>query len=171
MKVVRHFTGSSWEPKVGYCRAVRAGDLVFVSGTAPVAEGGGIASPGDPYRQARRCLEIVAGALREVGADVSHVVRTRMFVADASRWEEIGRAHAEVFGAFPPATAMIEVKGFVDPTILVEIEADAVVATSARPRATRTTGARKRPASATRSRASRKPSSRRERGTPRRRGR
>jgi isochorismate pyruvate lyase len=127
MKVVRHFTGSTWEPKVGYCRAIRAGNLVFVSGTAPVAEGGGIAAPGDPYGQARRCLEIVSAALRAVGADVADVVRTRMFVADASRWEEIGRAHAEVFGAFPPATAMIEVKGFVDPAMLVEIEADAVV--------------------------------------------
>jgi isochorismate pyruvate lyase len=145
MKVVRHFTGSPWEPKVGYCRAVRAGDLVFVSGTVAAAEGGGIAAPGDPYGQARRCLEIIRAALREVGADAADVVRTRMFVADASRWEEIGRAHAEAFGEFPPATAMIEVKGFVDPAILVEIEADAVVTRArrarARPRPERTRGA------------------------------
>jgi len=122
----RHFTGSPWEPKVGYCRALRVGDLVYVSGTAASAPGGGIAAPGDPYGQARRCLEIIADALKALGADVSHVVRTRMFVADASRWEEYGRAHGEVFRDHPPAMAMLEVK-FVDPAMLVEIEADAVV--------------------------------------------
>jgi enamine deaminase RidA (YjgF/YER057c/UK114 family) len=132
MATRRVFSGSAWEPEVGYCRAVRAGDLVFVSGTAPAAPGGGIAAKGDPYGQTRRCIEIVAGALRELGADLSDVVRTRMYVTDASRWKEYGRAHREAFGAHPPATAMIEVKGFVDPEMLVEIEVDAVVPRSRR---------------------------------------
>ncbi|HUL60436.1 MAG TPA: RidA family protein [Anaeromyxobacteraceae bacterium] len=136
-KTLRHFTGSTWEPKVGYCRALRTGNLVYVSGTAASAPGGGIAAPGDPYGQAKRCLEIIAEALKAVGADVSHVVRTRMFVADASRWEEFGRAHGEVFSAHPPAMAMLEVK-FVDPAMLVEIEADAVVPETRRRPARRT---------------------------------
>jgi len=127
MPVERHFSGAPWEHAVGYCRAVRAGDLVFVSGTAPVAAEGGVAAPGDPYGQARRCIEIVAEALSALGAGLADVVRTRMYVTDASRWAEYGRAHREAFGAHPPATAMIEVKGLVDPAMLVEIEADAVV--------------------------------------------
>lgn len=125
-RVLRHFTGSPWEPKVGYCRAVRAGNLIFVSGTAPAAKGGGIEAPGDPYRQARRCFEIALEALRALGAGPEHVVRTRMYVSDASRWEEFGRAHAEAFGAHPPAATMIEVKGFVDPAMMIEVEVDAV---------------------------------------------
>jgi isochorismate pyruvate lyase len=137
MEVKRHFTGSTWEPRVGYCRAIRAGNLVYVSGTAAVAPGGGIASPGDPYAQTRRCLEIVIDALAAVGADPSHVVRTRLYVSDGSRWQEYGRAHAEAFGAHPPAMAMIEVKGFVDPLMMVEVEVDAVVPeTAARARRT-----------------------------------
>jgi isochorismate pyruvate lyase len=135
MEVKRHFTGSPWEPRVGYCRALRAGNLVYVSGTAPVARGGGIESPGDPYAQTRRCLEIVADALRALGSDPSQVVRTRLYVSDGARWEEFGRAHAEVFGAHPPATAMIEVKGFVDPQMMVEVEVDAVVPPARRSRA------------------------------------
>ena len=134
MKVQRHFTGSPWEPKVGYCRAVRAGNLVLVSGTAPVARGGGIEAHGDPYRQARRCLEIAIEALRALGAGPEHVVRTRMFVSDASRWEEFGRAHAEAFGAFPPAATLVEVKGFVDPAMMIEVEVDAVAPARPRPR-------------------------------------
>jgi len=126
MKLQRHFTGSPWEPKVGYCRAVRAGNLVFVSGTAPVAKGGGVEAPGDPYRQARRCFEIALEALGALGAGPEDVVRTRMYVCDASRWEEFGRAHAEAFGANPPAATMIEVKGFVDPAMMIEVEVDAV---------------------------------------------
>ena len=137
MKIQRHFTGSAWEPKVGYCRAVRAGSLVFVSGTAPVARGGGIESPGDPYAQARRCFEIVKDALAALGAEPAHVVRTRMYVSDASRWEEYGRAHAEAFGASPPAATMIEVKGFVDRDMTIEVEADAVVLEAPRRRSPR----------------------------------
>ncbi len=126
MKLQRHFTASPWEPKVGYCRAVRAGNLVFVSGSAPVAKSGGVEAPGNPYRQARRCFEIALEAMQALGAGPEHVVRTRMYVSDASRWEEFGRAHAEVFGANPPASTMIEVKGFVDPAIMIEVEVDAV---------------------------------------------
>jgi enamine deaminase RidA (YjgF/YER057c/UK114 family) len=146
MKVQRHFTGSPWEPKVGYCRAVRAGDLVFVSGTAPVAKGGGVEAPGDPYRQARRCFEIAVEALRALGAGPEHAVRTRMYVSDASRWEEFGRAHAEAFGAHPPAATMIAVKGFVDPAMMIEVEVDAVAPAAPRPRRrpARPVGARRR---------------------------
>jgi enamine deaminase RidA (YjgF/YER057c/UK114 family) len=109
----RAFSGAAWEPRVGYCRAVRAGQHISVSGTAPVAEGGGVFAPGDAYAQAKRCLEII-------------VVRTRMFVTDISRWQEYGRAHGEVFAAHPPATSMLEVKALIDPAMLIEIEADAV---------------------------------------------
>ena len=115
---------------MGYCRAVRAGDHVYVSGTAPVAtaaEGGGVHAPGDAYAQARRCLEIALRALAELGAGPADVVRTRMFVTDIRRWAEFGRAHAEVFGAHPPATSMVEVRALIDPEMLVEIELDAVV--------------------------------------------
>ncbi len=132
MKVQRHFTGSPWEPKVGYCRALRAGDLVYVSGTAPVAEGGGVHAPGDAFGQARRCFEIVEKALRELGAGLGDVVRTRMYVTDASRWEEYGRAHAEFFGKSPPVTALVEVKALIDPQMLIEVEVDAVVQRPAR---------------------------------------
>jgi isochorismate pyruvate lyase len=124
---IRHFTGSTWEPLVGYCRAVRQGPFVWVAGTGPSAPGGGLVAPGEPYPQTVRCLEIVKGALAAVGAGVEHVVRTRMFVSDGSRWAEYGKAHAEVFGKYPPASTMVEVKGFVDPGMTVEIEVDAYV--------------------------------------------
>jgi enamine deaminase RidA (YjgF/YER057c/UK114 family) len=122
----RVFSGAPWEGRVGYCRALRAGELIFVTGTAPVAEGGGVHSPGDAYAQTRRCLEIIDRALRGLGADLSAVVRTRLFVTDIARWEEYGRAHREVFGEHPPATSMVEVRSLIDPAMLVEIEADAV---------------------------------------------
>jgi enamine deaminase RidA (YjgF/YER057c/UK114 family) len=111
---------------VGYSRAVRVGDRVFVSGTASVAEDGSIAFPGDAYRQARRCLEIIQRALSDAGAGIEHVVRTRLFIRDAGLWADVGRAHAEFFHAVLPATTMV-VTGFIDDTMLVEIEAEAVV--------------------------------------------
>jgi isochorismate pyruvate lyase len=120
-------TGSDWEPIVGYSRAVRVGNQVFVAGTAPVAEGGGTHAPGDAYAQAKRCLEIILKALDDAGASAKNVVRTRMFVTDISRWQEYGRAHGEVFGDIRPATSMVEVKGLIEPDMLIEIEADAVV--------------------------------------------
>jgi enamine deaminase RidA (YjgF/YER057c/UK114 family) len=123
----RVHTGAPWEAQVGYCRAVRAGQQIFISGTAPVAAGGGTHAPGDAYEQARRCLEIIVQALHELGAEPRHVVRTRMFVTDVARWAEYGRAHAELFAAHPPATSMVEVKALIAPDMLIEIEADAVV--------------------------------------------
>ncbi len=123
----RTFTGAPWEIQVGYCRAIRAGNRVAVSGTAPVAEDGGVHAPGDPYAQARRCLEILVGALGNLGAGPEHVVRTRMFVTDISRWAEYGRAHAEVFGNHPPATTMVEVRALIHPDMMIEIEADALL--------------------------------------------
>lgn len=123
----RAFSGAPWEEKVGYCRVLRAGDRIFVTGTAAVAEDGGVHAPGDAYAQAARCFEIIAATLRDVGADLSHVTRTRMFVTDIGRWEEYGRAHAEAFGDHPPTTTMVEVRRLIDPDMLIEIEADGVV--------------------------------------------
>ena len=125
-EIRRAFSGAPWESRVGYCRALRAGDHVYVTGTAPVAEAGGVHAPGDAYAQARRCFEIIERALREVGAELADVVRTRMFVTDISRWEEFGRAHREFFGGHPPATTMVEVRALIAPEMLIEIEADAV---------------------------------------------
>src|SRR5207237_7158154 len=101
---------------------------IWVTGTAPVGEGGGVHAPGDAYRQAQRCLQIIENALRELGADLSNVVRTRLFVTDITRWAEFGRAHREAFAAHPPATSMIEIKALIDPAMLIEIEADAFIA-------------------------------------------
>jgi len=127
MSFQRVFSGAPWEARVGYCRALRAGDRIFVTGTAPVAEDGGCHAPGDAYAQATRCFEIMAEALAGLGADLSHVTRTRMFVTDIERWEEYGRAHAETFRDHPPATTLVEVSRLIDPEMLIEIEADAVV--------------------------------------------
>jgi isochorismate pyruvate lyase len=126
MTFQRAFSKAPWESEIGYCRAVRAGEHIYVTGTAPVAEGGGAFAPGDGYAQARRCLEIIQRALSELGADLSHVVRTRMFVTDIKRWAEYGRAHRESFAAHPPATTMVEVRALIHPDMLIEIEVDAV---------------------------------------------
>jgi isochorismate pyruvate lyase len=125
MEFRRTYSGAPWESIVGYCRALRAGAQIYVTGTAPVADEGGVFAPGDAYAQAKRCFEIIERALRDLDADMSHVVRTRMFVTDISRWEEFGRAHGEFFGEHRPATTMVEVKGLVDPEMLIEVEADA----------------------------------------------
>lgn len=125
----RAFSGAPWEAKVGYCRALRAGNLVYVTGTAPVADDGTTVAPGDGYRQAKRCLEIVEQALAQVGASLTDVVRTRMYVTDIGRWEEYGRAHAEAFGEHPPCTTMVEVRALIAQDMLIEIEVDAVLAT------------------------------------------
>jgi enamine deaminase RidA (YjgF/YER057c/UK114 family) len=125
MTFQRTFSGAPWESKVGYCRAVRAGDHIYVTGTAPVAEDGGVFAPEDAYAQTKRCFEIIQRALRDLDADLSDVVRTRMFVTDISRWQEYGRAHGEIFAAHPPATTMVEVKSLISPGMLIEIEADA----------------------------------------------
>ncbi|MFZ1083164.1 MAG: RidA family protein [Candidatus Kryptoniota bacterium] len=126
MKFERWFSGASWESKVGYCRAIKAGDIIYVSGTVAVGDDGKPFAPGDAYAQARRCFEIVEKALKNLGADTSNVVRIRMFVTDISRSAEYGKAHYEFFGANPPANSMIEIKSLIDPAYLIEVEADAV---------------------------------------------
>jgi len=128
MEFRRAHSGAPWESIVGYCRALRAGSHIYVTGTAAVAPGGGVHAPGDAFEQTRRCIEIIRGALRKLDADLADIVRTRMFVTDIARWEEYGRAHCEAFENHPPATTMVEVKALVDPAMLIEIEADAVVA-------------------------------------------
>jgi enamine deaminase RidA (YjgF/YER057c/UK114 family) len=120
-------SGAEWEPVVGYSRAVRVGSWVSVAGTTAAAEGGGAVGGDDPAAQAREALRRIAAALEAVGAGIEHVVRTRMYVTDISRWEEVGRAHGEVFGQVRPASTMVEVRRLIDPALLVEVEADAVV--------------------------------------------
>ena len=118
---------SPYAPSVGYSRAVRVGPHIHVSGTAAVMPDGA-PPPADAYGQARRCLEIILAALRELDAGPEHVVRTRVFITTAADWEEVGRAHAEVFGELRPASAMLVIDGMLDPRFRVEIEADAFVA-------------------------------------------
>src|SRR5437867_10276606 len=120
-------SGTPWEGKVGYSRAVRVGDRVFVSGTTATDERGRIVGVGDPGAQARQVFANLQRALRGVGAELRHVVRTRMFVTDIARWEQVGRAHGEVFAGVRPAATLVQVSGFVDPEMLVEIEVDAIV--------------------------------------------
>jgi len=121
----RSFTGASWESQVGYCRAIRRGDLAWVTGTVALDDAGKPCSIGDPEGQARRCLEIIAKALADIGGSLEDVVRTRMFVTDIDHWEAFGRAHAAVFSGHPPATTMVEISRFIGPEFLIEIEADA----------------------------------------------
>ena len=120
-------TGAPWESIVGYCRAVRVGAHVAVSGTAPVGDDGAVVGVGDAYVQAKRCIAIIEKALIEAGSGLGDVVRTRMFVTDISQWEAVGRAHGEAFADIRPATAMVEVSQLIDPDMLVEIEADAII--------------------------------------------
>ena len=120
-------SGAPWESVVGYSRAVRVGPHISVSGTAPVDDAGDLVGDGDAYVQAKRCIEIIADALDQAGAGLEHVVRTRMFVTDIELWPQVGRAHQEAFGSILPATSMVEVSRLIDPRMLVEIEADAIV--------------------------------------------
>lgn len=120
-------SGAEWGPIVGYSRAVRVGSHVCVAGTTAALKGGGAVGGDDVGTQTREALRRIAVALEELGASVRDVVRTRIFVTDISRWEEVGRAHGEVFGSIRPATSMVEVSRLIDPALLVEIEADAIV--------------------------------------------
>ena len=119
-------SGSPFEPRIGFSRAVRVGRMVAVSGTAPIAPDGAVAAPGDLYGQTTRCLEIIAQAIAKAGLGLDSVIRTRVMLTDISRWEEAARAHGEVFGAIKPASTFVEVKGLINREWLVEIEADCV---------------------------------------------
>ena len=131
MTLCRVFTGTRWEREVGYCRAVRAGDHIYVTGTAPVGDDGSTFAPGDAYAQTKHCFEIIEKALAELDATPADIVRTRMFVTDISQWAKYGRAHREFLGDHPPATSMVEIQSLIDPGMLIEIEADAVCAANA----------------------------------------
>ncbi|MDP3218256.1 MAG: RidA family protein [Deltaproteobacteria bacterium] len=123
----RASSGARWEAIVGYSRAVRVGELVFVTGTTAFTPDGGHADADDAYAQARQAIENIGRALAQLGVGFEHVVRTRMFVTDIARdWEAIGRAHAEAFGEVRPATSMIEARALIEPWMRVEIEVDAV---------------------------------------------
>src|SRR5205823_13186117 len=118
-------SGAKWESIVGYSRAVKVGNRIYVTGTTALADDGEIVGVSDPYEQAAQCIRNIEKALKRLGAGLEHVVRTRMFVTDISRWEEYGRAHGEYLREVMPATAMVEVSRLIDPQMLIEIEVDA----------------------------------------------
>ncbi len=127
-KHTRIKSGAPWEPVMGYCRAVRAGRIVAVSGSAAIDADGKLVGEGDMYEQSRQCIRVISKALETAGCTLDDVVRTRTYVTDIDQWEAVARAHSDVFGAAPPATTLVEVTRLIDPDMLVEIEADAVIA-------------------------------------------
>ncbi|MZQ81799.1 RidA family protein [Paenibacillus sp. 5J-6] len=125
MTRTRVFTGSPWEPTVGYCRAIRVGNRIEVAGTTAMKDGE-VVGEGNAYEQARFVLETIEKALIELGAAMSDVIRTRMFVTDISLWEEFGRAHGDYFRDVQPVATMVEVKALIDPRLMIEIEVEAL---------------------------------------------
>lgn len=121
-------SAAKWEPIVGYSRAVKVGNQIFVTGTVATDEAGNAVAAGDMYSQAKQALSNIERVLQRAGASMKDVVRTRMFVTDISRWQEVGRAHGEYFSQIMPCTTMVEVSRLIAPEYLVEIEADAVIA-------------------------------------------
>lgn len=120
-------SGSPFEKPIGFSRAVRIGATIAVSGTAPIAPGGGTAYPGDLYRQTRTCIEIIEAAIEKAGGVLEDVIRTRIMLTDISQWQEAARAHGEFFAEIRPASTFVEVSRFIDADWLVEMEADCVV--------------------------------------------
>ena len=119
-------TGGPWEAKIGYSRAVRIGSSVYVSGSTAMTPSG-LVGKGDPYAQTIQTFKTIEAALKQAGASLNDVVRTRIYMANIDQWQEVGRAHGEIFGNIRPATTMVEVNRLIDPDMLVEIEADAII--------------------------------------------
>ena len=132
MTHLHHSSGSPYEPQLGFSRAVRIGNTIAVAGTAPIGTDGKTVAPGDPAEQMRRCLEIVRIALEDLGAGLSSVIRTRVFLARIEDWQAVGRVHGECFKDVRPASTIVQVSRFIDPEWLVEIEADAVTEDAAK---------------------------------------
>lgn len=127
MKRTNYTTGAKWEDVVGYCRAVKIGNTIEVSGTVAVDENNNLIGKDNAYEQARYILQKISGVLKDAGASLNNVVRTRMFVTDIARWEEYGKAHGEFFSSIKPCTSMVEVKSLIAPEYLIEIEVTAIV--------------------------------------------
>ncbi|PSN18563.1 hypothetical protein C7271_11905, partial [filamentous cyanobacterium CCP5] len=127
MAAQRAFSGTPWEEKAGYCRALRVGNQIFVSGTAPSDGNGGTFAPGDAYAQTQRCFEIIAEALEGLGSGLEDVVRTRLYVTDLSRWEDFARAHLDLFADNPPVNTMLQIPQLIDPDMLVEVEVEVLL--------------------------------------------
>lgn len=120
-------SGSPYEVQIGFSRALRVGNIISVSGTAPIGPDGKTVGPGNPATQTQRCLEIIRDALEDAGSSLSDVVRTRVYLTDINHWEEVGKVHCQFFRDVRPASTMLEVSRLVDPAWLIEIEADAIV--------------------------------------------
>lgn len=126
-EIERYSSGAEWEDKVGYSRAVKAGNHIYISGTTAVDERGEVIGKGDVYLQTRQCILNIEKALKKAGASLNHVVRTRTFITDIEQWEAFGKAHQEFLGDIKPAATLVEISKLINPNLLVEIEADAVI--------------------------------------------